>query len=80
MSSAVCFNLDQSKILSAGNGLRMVGKCRRIFVENEAFTDDSLYGLAVFFICLKNLGHIPGEMKTAAMINSVFVFFPKGFQ
>ena len=23
MSSAICFNLDQSKILSAGNGLRV---------------------------------------------------------
>ena len=26
MSSAICFNLDQSKILSSGNGLKLVLK------------------------------------------------------
>ena len=26
MSSAICFNLDQSKILSSGNGLRMISE------------------------------------------------------
>ena len=29
MSSAICFNLDQFKILSSGNGLNMPPLCRR---------------------------------------------------
>ena len=32
MSSAVCFNLDQSKILSSGNGLRQSQFITRIFL------------------------------------------------
>ena len=30
MSSAICFNLNQSKILSSGNGLMPKSKCRYI--------------------------------------------------
>ena len=35
MSSAICFNLDQSKILSSGNGLQQLQGTGNI---NEQFT------------------------------------------
>ena len=38
MSSAICFNLDQSKILLSGNGLNITfGKCL-LFVKNLDFS------------------------------------------
>ena len=42
MSSAICFNLDQSKILSSGNGL----KKKKDLVENRENTG---YQTAVLF-------------------------------
>ena len=33
MSSAICFNLDQSKILSSGNGLNRTFKEKKSFQE-----------------------------------------------
>ena len=33
MSSAICFNLDQSKILSSGNGLNYI----KVYVKSQKF-------------------------------------------
>ena len=44
MSSVVCFNLDQSKILLSGNGLKQVSY--QITIENMAdvkTTDNKMY-------------------------------------
>ena len=35
MSSAICFNLDQSKIVLSGNGLKMKGKSFFSLMENS---------------------------------------------
>ena len=36
MLSAICFNLDQSKIWSSGNGLKLEIVCKSVkFVENQ---------------------------------------------
>ena len=42
MSSAICFSLDQSKILSSGNGLICIGTSR------------TLYSLAKLFFSVEN--------------------------
>ena len=36
MSSAICFNLDQSKILSSGNGL--INNCKNFIIHILSFT------------------------------------------
>ena len=41
MSSAICFNLDQSKILSSGNGLKgKEGSVEQLYIWPSGQTDD----------------------------------------
>ena len=43
MSCAICFNLDQSKILSSGNGLnKSIAVLVKIIIESNLFADDHL--------------------------------------
>ena len=41
MSSAICFNLDQSKILSSGNGLTLSQMTIFYFSELKEFADNN---------------------------------------
>ena len=44
MSSAICFNLDQSKILSPGNGLTLYHTIKILdWSKLKPFTDDKIY-------------------------------------
>ena len=40
MSSAICFNLDQSKILSSGNGLSLYQTKKVDLLKIKAYADD----------------------------------------
>ena len=48
MSSAICFNLDQSKILSSGNGLILLN------AQNQTFCLLTLPKQALVFMCLQH--------------------------
>ena len=44
MSSAICFNLDQSKILSSGKGLKCLktaGSNEKIAIQTDQYADTS---------------------------------------
>ena len=46
MSSAVCFNLDQSKILSSGNGLNEIRINIQLFTRGHSFCNTQTERLA----------------------------------
>ena len=54
MSSAICFNLDQSKILLSGNGLI-------IFTENQALTAEYWHHFAMLFFDLDLFNSLPND-------------------
>ena len=50
MLSAICFNLDQSKILSSGNGLKR--KCY-LHVSGSVFTNHNIIDHNICFLSIK---------------------------
>ena len=79
MSSAICFNLDQSKILSSGNGL--INLCSldyhdlRIFLERELLGKVPLLGEIQYAIKKKSSklkAAVNFKLKVVQMMISVF--------
>ena len=53
MSSAICFNLDQSKLLSSGNGLTNVWE--DVFGQGEMDIDREVPQLLKYFLSVKSM-------------------------
>ena len=75
MSSAVCFNLDQSKILSSGNGYKDM--CAKIILlDNIAIPFPKQ---ALVFTCLQYMSFENTVGKEEIACNEQFLLFPQCF-
>ena len=81
MSSAICFNLDQFKILSSGNGLKVRGLCGEHWTDNSlsnaeflntakfrAFAKDKLHVFWIQFFVFDQLESIVGRGENADLL------------
>ena len=65
MSSAICFNLDQSKILSSGNGLTLPNDKFLFWSKLKASTDDISNVAQMTKFVLDRLENIVGKGENA---------------
>ena len=82
MQSAICFNLDQSKILSSGNGLRLFNSLPNKKILNQskfkAFADNKITDSKTEICVGGKKENIVGKGENAGYQH--FLFFPKSFQ
>ena len=73
MSSAICFNLDQSRILSSGNGLNDLNNFFKSLSNDKvvgwsnfkAFADDKIYVTVELKFVLGRVENVLGKGKNA---------------
>ena len=61
MPSSICFNLDQSKILSSGNGLTNDKTMNS--AKSEAITDDEIKEDEIMFPVFHKAENFPGKWE-----------------
>ena len=73
MSSAVCFNLDQSKILSSGNGLTLYQTTKmQTWFSMKGSADDKTYVTEKLKLGLGRVENIMGKGENAGYQQNVF--------
>ena len=86
MSSAMCFSLDQSKILSSGNGFKDLNGCLTLYKNDKildwsifkALADDKINVTQNLKFVLGKVENILGKGENAGQKH--FLLFPKCFQ
>ena len=72
MSSAICFNLDQSKILLSGNGL--IHKCLHIEIVENIVVKNLFDITSVQYVRKSYLNCIHDKKSELFFINSLFMY------
>ena len=79
MLSAICFNLDQSKILSSGNGLNSLANSKMLKWSNfKHFPDDIINVTIMMNFVAGRVENIAGKGENAGYQH--FLLFPQCFQ